>query len=186
MWLDTCLPLWKFATWRFLCWGLTVVNLRPWILSLTSEPPTVLCCLLPEHLSKEPHGPFNRCHHHTQCLHLGIGTGGLLAFTSFQFGHSVQIIVLLSQMAGFPQSSVGKESACNAGDPGSNPELGRSTGEGIGYPILYSWVSLMTQLVKNPPAMQETWVQFLGQEDSLEKGLATHSSILAWRMPWTV
>ena len=63
----------------------------------------------------------------------GRGTGGLLAFTSIQSGRSVQIIVLLSQMGGFPQSSVGKESACNAGDPGSVPELGRSTGEGIGY-----------------------------------------------------
>ena len=44
----------------------------------------------------------------------------------------------------------------------------------------------MVQLVKNPPAMQETWVQSLGWEDSLEKGKATHSSILAWRIPWTV
>ena len=53
---------------------------------------------------------------------------------------------------GFPDSSVGKESACNAGDPGSTP------GEGIGYPLQYSWASLMAQLVKNPPAMWETWV----------------------------
>ena len=43
----------------------------------------------------------------------------------------------------------------------------------------------MAQMVKNPPAMQETWVQFLDQEDPLEKGMATHSSILAWRIPWT-
>ena len=58
----------------------------------------------------------------------------------------------------FPGSSVGKESACNAGDPGSIPGLGRSTGEGIGYPLQYSWASLVAQLVKNPPAMWETWV----------------------------
>ena len=55
-------------------------------------------------------------------------------------------------------SSVGKESTCNAGDPGSIPVSGRSTGEGIGYPIQYTWVSLVAQLVKNPPAVQETWV----------------------------
>ena len=55
---------------------------------------------------------------------------------------------------GFPDSSVGKESACNAADPGS----GRSTGEGIGYPLQYSWASLVAQLVKNLPAMHETWV----------------------------
>ena len=47
------------------------------------------------------------------------------------------------------------------------------------------WASPVAQTVKNPPAMQETWVQFLGWEDPLEKGMATHSSILAWRIPWT-
>ena len=70
----------------------------------------------------------------------------------------------------FPDSSVGKESACNAGDPGSIPGSGRSSGEGIDYPLQYSWASLVAQLVKNPPAMQETPVQFLGQEDPREKG----------------
>ena len=64
--------------------------------------------------------------------------------------------------------------------------LGRSAGEGIGYPLQYSWASLVAQLVKNPPVMQENWVRSLGWEDSLEKGKATHSSILAWRIPWTV
>ena len=59
----------------------------------------------------------------------------------------------------FPDSSVGKESACNAGDPGLIPGSGRSAGEGIGYPFQYSWASLVAQLVKNPPAMQETWVR---------------------------
>ena len=58
----------------------------------------------------------------------------------------------------FPDSSVGKESACNARDPGSIPGSGRSTGEGTEYPLQYSWASLVAQLVKNPPAMQETRV----------------------------
>ena len=57
---------------------------------------------------------------------------------------------------GFPDSSVGKESACNAVDPGSIPGLARSAGEGIGYPLQYSWTSFVAQLVKNLPAMQET------------------------------
>ena len=87
---------------------------------------------------------------------------------------------------GFPDSSVGKESTCNVGDPVSIPGLGRSPGEGIGYPLQYSWASLVAQLVKNLPAMRETWVQSLGWEDPLEKGKATHSNILAWRIPWTV
>ena len=63
---------------------------------------------------------------------------------------------------GFPGSSAGKESACNAGDLGSIPGSGRSTGEGIGDTLQYSWLSLVTQLVKKPPAMQETWVRSLG------------------------
>ena len=82
-------------------------------------------------------------------------------------------------------SSVGKESACNAGDLGLIPGLGRSPGEGIGYPLQYSWASLVAQLVKNLPAMWETWVRSLGWEDPLEKEMAIHSSILAWRIPWT-
>ena len=71
---------------------------------------------------------------------------------------------------GFPHSSVGKESACIAGDSGSIPGSGRSAGEGRGYPLQYSWAYL--------PAMQETQFQFLHWEDLLEKGEATHSSIL--------
>ena len=59
---------------------------------------------------------------------------------------------------GFPNSSVGKESACNAEDPGLIPGSGRSPGDGIGYPLQYSWASLVAQLVKNPSAMRETWV----------------------------
>ena len=63
---------------------------------------------------------------------------------------------------------------------------GRSPGEGIGYPLQYSRASLVAQLVKNLPTMWETWVRFLAWEDPLEKGKATHSSILAWRIPWAV
>ena len=87
---------------------------------------------------------------------------------------------------GFPDSSAGKESACNAGDPGSIPGSGRCSGEGIGYPFQYSWASLVAQLVKNLPAVRETWDRSLAWEDPLEKGTATHSTILAWRIPWTV
>ena len=87
---------------------------------------------------------------------------------------------------GFPDSSVGKESSCNTGDPSSIPGSGRSAREGIGYPLQYPWASPVAQLVQNLPAMRETWVQSLGWEDPLEKGNATHASILAWRMPWTV
>ena len=78
---------------------------------------------------------------------------------------------------GFLDSLAGKESACNAGDPSSIPGLGRSSGEEIGYPLQYSWAFLVAQMVKNPSAMQETWVQ------SLEEGMATRSSVLAWRIP---
>ena len=111
--------------------------------------------------------------------------------------------------------SAGKESACNVGDLGSTSGLGRSPGEGKSYPLQYSelenpmdcivhgvakswtWLSdfhfhlwesrafLLAQMVKNLPAMRETQVQSLGWEDPLEKGMATHSSIPAWRIPWT-
>ena len=79
---------------------------------------------------------------------------------------------------GFPDSSVGKESACNEGDPSSIPGLGRSSGEGIGYLLQYSWASLVAQLVKNPLARWETWIQSLGWEDPLEEKMATHFSLL--------
>jgi len=78
------------------------------------------------------------------------------------------------------------ESTCNAGDPSLISRSGRSTGEGIGYLLQYSWVSLVAHLVKNLPAMPETWVRSRGWEDPLAKGKATHSSILAWWVPWTV
>ena len=77
------------------------------------------------------------------------------------------------------------ESTWDAGDPGVIPQLGRSPGEGIGYPLQYSWASLVAQPVKNPPVMWETWVRSLGWEDPLEEGIATHSTILVLRVPWT-
>ena len=114
---------------------------------------------------------------------------------------------------GFPCGYSGKESACNVGDLGLIPGLRRSPGEGKGYPLQYSglensmddvyspwgckesdrtewlspslWASLIAQLVKNLPAVQETGVWSLGREDSLKKEMATHSSTLAWRIPWT-
>ena len=84
-----------------------------------------------------------------------------------------------SSILGFPGSSVGKEHACNAGDLGSIPGLGRSPGERKDYKA-----SLVAQKVKRLPAVQETQVQSLGWEDPLEKEMATHSSILAWKIPW--
>ena len=64
------------------------------------------------------------------------------------------------------------------------PGSGSSSGEGVGYPLQYSWAFLVTQVVKNLSAMQETWVLSLGWEDPLEEDMATHSSILAWKIPW--
>ena len=81
----------------------------------------------------------------------------------------------------FPHSLVGTESACNAGDSSLIPRSGRSPREGIGYPLQYSWASLVAQMVKILSAMQDTWVWFLGWEDPLENGKATRFCILAWR-----
>ena len=67
-------------------------------------------------------------------------------------------LMLADTDLGFPGSSVGKESACNAGDPSSIPGSGSSPGEGIGYPLQYSWASLVPQLVEDLPAVRETWV----------------------------
>ena len=84
---------------------------------------------------------------------------------------------------GLPGSSAAKESACNAGNPSLIPGSGNSSGEWIGYPLQYSWASLVAQLVKNPPAMREIWVLSLDWEEPLEEGMATHSSMLARRIP---
>ena len=93
-------------------------------------------------------------------------------------GSGLEIRGRLGQSLGSPGGSDSKESTCYVGDLGSIPGLERSLGEGNGYPLQYSWASLVAQLVKNPPAMQETWVLFLGWKDPLEKGKAIHSSIL--------
>ena len=86
---------------------------------------------------------------------------------------------------GFLGSSAGKEFTCNTGNPGSISGSGSSPGEGIGFPLQYAWASLVAQMIKNLPVMQETWIRSLGQEDPLEEGMATHSSIPAWRIPRT-
>ena len=106
----------------------------------------------------------------------------LISFSTYENNLDLNYTVHL----GFPYSSAGKKSTCNAGDPDSIPGSGISAGEGIGYPLQYSWAFLVAQLVKNPPAMQETWVRSLDWEDPLEKGKATHSSILGWQFTWTV
>ena len=90
---------------------------------------------------------------------------------------------------GFPDSKVGKEFAFNVRDPGSVPGLERTAEVGIGYPLQYSWASLVDQLVKNQLLQCGTWVASLGLEDPLEKGKATHSSILPGKFhglysPW--
>ena len=88
-------------------------------------------------------------------------------------------LIWYQETISFPDSSVGQEFTCNAGDLGSIPRSGRFAGEEIGYPLQYSWASLVAQLVKNPPAMQETYVQSLGWEDSPGEGKGYYSSILA-------
>ena len=87
---------------------------------------------------------------------------------------------------GFPDSSVGKESTCNAGHPGLIPESRKFTGEGKGYPFQYSWASIVAQLIKTLPVMWETWVWSLSWKNPLEKGNATHSRFLAWRIRWSM
>ena len=98
-----------------------------------------------------------------------------------EMGNSISECSL--RLSGSPVSSAGKESTCNAGNPCLIHESGRTPGEGIGYLFQYSWNILVFQMVKNLPAMWETWVRSLGWEDPLEEGMATHSSTLAWRIP---
>ena len=88
-------------------------------------------------------------------------------------GLITSLCMKIQGLKSFPCRSAGKEYTCNAGDPSLIPGSERSTGEGIVYPLQHSWASLMAQLVKNPPAMRETWVWSLGWEDSLEKVTAT-------------
>ena len=97
--------------------------------------------------------------------------GNIITFKATLFHFSMDLVrnffsdVPLSHLRGFLGSSVGKESACNSEDLGSIPRSRRSAGEGIGYTLQYPWASLVAQLVKNPPAMRETWVQSLVWED---------------------
>ena len=100
--------------------------------------------------------------------------------------HLTTNLLEFPNMGSFLTYSVSKESTCNAGDSGLIPGWGRSIGEGIGYLLQYTWASLVAQLAKNLPTMRETWVQPLGWEDPLEKGMATLSRILAWKIPWIV
>ena len=88
--------------------------------------------------------------------------------------------------SGFPCGLAGKESTCNAGELGLIPGSGRSAWEGIGYSLQCSWAFLVAQLVKNLPAVWEAWVWSPHWDDPLEKGRATHSSVLAWRIPWAI
>ena len=98
----------------------------------------------------------------------------------YEKGEEVRkLLHLTSSSEGFPDSSVGKESTCKVGDPGLIPGSGRFTEEQIGYPVQYSWASLLAQLVNNPPAMLEPWVRSLSWEDPLENGMATHFTVLA-------
>ena len=82
-------------------------------------------------------------------------------------------------------SSAGKESACNAGDPGSIPGMGRFPGQGIGYPFQYSWASLVAQTVKNSPAMWEIWAQSLDSEDPQRRAWQPTPVFLTGESPWT-
>ena len=93
--------------------------------------------------------------------------------------YAIYYTILYDILWGFPDGSVVKESACNSGDPSLIPGSSRFAGEGIGYPLQYSWASFVAQLVKNPFAMQKTRIRSLGEGGPLEKGMATHSSILA-------
>ena len=98
----------------------------------------------------------------TRARHPGVGSQvGLGSNTTNKGSGSDRISAELFKVLGFPDSSVGKGSACNAGDTSSIPGLGRSTGEGIGYSLQYSWASLVPQPVGNPPAVWKTWIQSL-------------------------
>ena len=140
--------------------------------------------------SLPPHGLYSPCNSPGQ--NTGVVSRSLLQgiFPTQELNPSLlwspAFLQVSSLPVGFPHSSVGKESTCNAGDPGLIPGLGRSSGEGIGYPLQYSWASLVAQLLKNLARMRETWIRSLGWEGPVEKGKATHSSILAWRIAWTI
>ena len=106
-----------------------------------------------------------------------------MVLNSFSFCLSVKLFISPSDLNGFPGGSEHKEPVCNVGDP-CIPGSGRSPGEGNSSPLQYSWASLVAQRLKHLPPMRETRVWSLGQEDPLEKEMVTHSSILAWKIPW--
>ena len=107
-----------------------------------------------------------------------------MVLNSFSFCLSVKLFISPSDLNGFPGGSDHKEPVCNVGDP-CIPGSGRSPGEGNSSPLQYSWASLVAQRLKHLPPMRETRVRSLGREDPLEKEMVTHSSILAWKIPWT-
>ena len=146
-------------------------------------------CWIPLDFPLMPHLPKSQIITLLLSVPIGLPILGILS----KWNHITYAILCLASFRwSFPDSSAGKESTCNAGDPGSIPGSGRSTREGIGYPLHYptpvyfTWSSLLAQLVKNLPAMREIWIWTLGWEDPLEKGTANHSSILAWKIPWTL
>ena len=107
-------------------------------------------------------------------------------FLSSPFSYSSSFWMAISKTRGFPGGSNRKESAFNVGDLGSLPGFGRPSGGWRGYPLQHSWASLVTHIVKNPPAMWETWVRSFVWEDALEEGMVTYSSVLAWRIPMDI
>ena len=126
------------------------------------------------------------CHFLLQCVKVKSLSRVRLLATPWTAAHQAPLSVGSSRQEYWSGVPLLRVTTCNAGDPSSIPGSGRSAGEGIGYPLQYSQGSLVAQLVKNPPTVWETWVQSLGWEDPLEKGKATHSSFLPWRIPWTV
>ena len=119
---------------------------------------------------------------------LSIWKNSILAFLQLSIYH-IDLLLLFNISSinkDFSNCSAGKEFVCYAGDSCLICGLGRSTGEGLGYPLQYSWASMVAQLVKNLPATWKTWVGSLGWENPLEKGKVSHPSTLARRIPWTV
>ena len=124
------------------------------------------------------------CLLHINCISINLTTKNDLSFLS----RGRKCLVNFYWRMGCPHSSVGKESAGDAGDPSLTPVWGSSPGEGTGYPVQYSWASLVAQLVKNPPVRRETWVQCLGlgRSPGERKGYPLQYSGLENSMDYTV
>ena len=159
------LPLWR-TVWGFLQNKNTTII---WPRNPTSE-----------HIPGENHNSKRYLHSSVYCGTIYNNQDVEATNMSFNRGIDKEDVVYIWGLLG---GSVGKESTCNAGDPSLIPELWHSRGEGIGYSVQYSRASLTAYMVKNPAAMQETWVPSLGWWDPLKEGMATHSRILAWRIP---